>query len=222
MAAPQTPRTATPGPAGASVRAAGERGRRTDTRGRSDRPLQLLLSPPPRNHRPGRWGPSQWVGGPDFPAGRGHGVSQTLSFFQGTGDRVMGRKECPNPTWFVLFGMRCIAAPPPARVRGRGGGGRTSAGLAKACADLHEKGRVAWLRRGRGGGPPGPSSAPPLLPAPHSSRTSLPPPLPPSPRLRQPFPKPRIICPGLCAHLHDKARVYLAPAPAGAPLSRIR
>ena len=64
--------------------------------------------------------------------------------------------------------------------------------LAKACADLHEKGRVAWLRRCGDRGLLGPSSRaatapwPPLLPAlplehPLRLRPSLPRPRPPAP-----------------------------------------
>lgn len=105
-------------------------------------------------------------GGPISLWGRVMACPITSRFLQGTSSGGKGRMDCPNPMWFILlFAVhlwhRHLCGCAEWEVKGAG-----LRNVAKACADLHEKGRVAWLRRGRGRGRLGPSSRAPTAPCP--------------------------------------------------------
>lgn len=117
------------------------------------------------------------------------------------------------------MGCGAFGAPPPERVRG------IQRRHVRICM---RKGRARGSARpGQDRSAPPPAPPPSLRPPPAPTAPRPPPlrvpcllasPLPPEPRplplgRGRHSPKPRIICSGPRAHLHDKARVYLARAP---------
>lgn len=155
--APQPASTATTGPrfpwGGVE-----EGGRRTEPSGGSNGPDSVpesflrRLEPP----GPGRW--------PSLPAAQGHGGSYNLSP-SAAGRRGAERRDCPQPTWLagLVWLSGCGAGHPSSAGAGRRVEAAGPPRVAKACADLHEKGRVACSAGGPGAddGPHPPRRAPP-------------------------------------------------------------
>lgn len=114
------------------------------------------------------------------------------------------RRDCPKPTWLAGVWFGCRGAAHGGRPGSAGAGRRVEAAglqqVAKACADLHEKGRVACSAGGPGADDWSPPPAPLPSPAPGRGRR---------------FPSPRIICSGCPALISMTKRVFTWPSTGG-------